>query len=96
MNLSKIYGILKNKYLIITVLFFIWMVFWDENSWLVHQKIDQEIKKLDKSIAYYQKQVRKDSITILMLRDSLEIEKIAREKYFMKKENEDVFIIEYQ
>jgi len=71
------------------------MFFFDENSYLVHRKFNDEITDLESTISYYQKKIIEDKATIKNLKDSLQLERFAREKYFMKKENEDIYLIEF-
>lgn len=94
---SRWYKIFLNKYLIVGVFFVVWMVFFDQNSWFIHKELDKEIKELNRDKKYYQEKLEKETIQINRMKtDSNEIERIAREKHFLKKENEDVFIIEEQ
>lgn len=94
---SRWYKIFLNKYLIVGVFFLVWMVFFDQNSYFIHKELDNEIKKLNRDKNYYQEKLVKETIQInRMRRDSNEIERIAREKHYLKKENEDVFIVEEQ
>ena len=69
-----------NKYSLAIILFIIWMIFFDNTSWLVINFYKNEFEKNDK---FYKK---------LMLNKS-EKEKFARENYFMKKSNEEIFIL---
>lgn len=84
-----------NIYLIILTVFVVWMLFFDENSYLTHREFDKEIKDLKTWIQHHEKRISEDKKVIKKLKDSLELERYAREKYLMKKENEDVFIIEF-
>lgn len=94
---SRWYKILLNKYLIIGVFFIIWIIFFDQNSYLIHRELDKEINQLTIEKEYYQDKLDKEIEQIeKMKKDTTEIERIAREKHFLKKENEDVFIIETQ
>lgn len=93
---KKWFKILSNKYLIIIVAFSIWMLFFDSNSWLVQRKLGHEIKTLKSNKAYYQKEIEQDKKTIEQLNSEEGLERYARENYFMKKDDEDVFIIEYE
>lgn len=94
---SRWYKIFLNKYLIVGGFFLIWMVFFDQNSYFIHKELDKDIQKLNHDKNYYQEKLEKETIQInRMKRDSNEIERIAREKHFLKKENEDVFIVEEQ
>lgn len=92
---KKSYKILTNVFVLIFIPFLIWMLFFDENSYLVHKKFDAEIDDLEKTISFYKKKIEADKATIKKLKDSLQLERFAREKYLMKKENEDIYIIEF-
>ncbi|QAR31218.1 septum formation inhibitor [Ornithobacterium rhinotracheale] len=85
----------KYKYVIISVAFIIWMIFFDQNSVLMHRELNNEITRLNEDIEYYQKELNTQNQQLKQLeKDKSSYEKIAREKYFMKKSNEDIFIIE--
>ena len=92
---SFIFKIITNVFVVILIPFIIWMLFFDENSYLVHRKFNKEIKDLESTISFYKTKIEKDKETIKKLEDSLELERFAREKYLMKKENEDIYIIEF-
>ena len=92
---NKVFRVLSNKYFIILLLFLIWMVFFDENSFLNHWELDREIDNLEKSNEYYKDQIEQDKMVIDNLNDPDSLEKYAREEYKMKKENEEIFLIEY-
>ena len=92
---NKVVKIFTNTYVIILTFFIIWMFFWDDNSYLVHRRFNSEINDLEHTISSYQKKIKEDKATIKKLQDSLQLERFAREKYLMKKENEDIYIIEF-
>ena len=92
---NKLFRIISNKYVIILILFVIWMGFFDENSFMNHRELDEEIEKLENANEYYEKQIETDQKIIDNLNDPDSLEKYAREEYKMKRENEDIFIIEY-
>jgi cell division protein DivIC len=92
---SKFLKFLTNTFVLILVPFIIWMFFFDENSYLAHRKYNAEINDLQKTIEFYQSEITRDSTIIKGLKDSLELERFAREKYLMKKENEEIYIIEF-
>jgi cell division protein FtsB len=71
------------------------MVFFDENSLLNHWELDAEIKKLNEEKEYYQTEINADKELIKNLQNNEDLEKYARETYKMKKENEEIFLIEY-
>lgn len=92
---NKVFKIISNKYVIILVLFVVWMLFFDENSYLNHRELNKEIDKLEDANQYYQEQIEADKKVIDNLNDPDSLEKYAREEYKMKKENEEIYIIEY-
>lgn len=89
---------LSNRHKILLVFFIafvIWMLFFDENSYLIHRELDAEIHKLEESTQYYENQISKDKKMISNLNDPKALEKFARETYKMKKKNEDIYLIEF-
>lgn len=92
---KPLFKIITNVYVIILSIFVVWMFFFDENSYLTHKDFNKEIEALERSIETYKKRISEDKATIKSLQDSLQLEKYAREQYYMKKENEDIYIIEF-
>ncbi|MEN8125820.1 MAG: septum formation initiator family protein [Bacteroidota bacterium] len=92
---NKIVKIISNKYFLILMIFVVWMLFFDENSFLNHRELDKELNKLEKSIDYYQKEIDADNKIISNLKNPDSLEKFAREEYKMKKKNEEIYIIEF-
>ena len=92
---KKWFRIISNKYVLILLIFTTWMLFLDSNSWLIHSELDEEIQELETNKEYYKKEIAKDKAIIDKLNDSLEIESFARQQYYMKRPNEDIYIIEY-
>lgn len=90
------FRIASNKYLLVLVAFIFWMLFLDSNSWLIHRELDLEVDDLEKNKEYYLNEISKDKAIMENLNDSLELEKFARREYYMKRDNEEIFIIEYK
>lgn len=89
--------ILFNKYLLVTLGFIIWMLFFDQNSFLIHRELDKEIKVLKQDREIFSEKLESEKSKIeKMKQDSAEIERIARERHFLKKDNEDIFVVEKQ
>ncbi|MCB0470209.1 MAG: septum formation initiator family protein, partial [Flavobacteriaceae bacterium] len=78
------------------LLFIIWMLFWDSNSWLIHHELNKEMDDLKDQKEYYNKEIQETNKAIKELSNEEGVEKLAREEYYMKKENEDIFIVEYE
>ena len=89
--LSAIPPIFLNKYIVAAMAFLVWMIFFDQNKLTNQIKLSQEINELEKNREYYQEQIKVVKEARVDLNNNLE--KFAREKYFLKKKDEDVFII---
>ena len=92
---NKIIRIIINVYIIISLVFIVWMLYFDGSSYLIHRELNKEIDKLEDANEYYKTEIEKDRKVIDNLKDPDSLEKYAREKYKMKKENEDIYLIEY-
>jgi cell division protein DivIC len=87
---------LSNKYVWVLLFFSAWMIFLDNYSYFDHRFLDNQISELEDNKEYYQEEIKKDKEQIEQLKNPEQIEKYAREKYYMKKENEDIYIIELE
>jgi len=88
--------IVSNKYLLISLLFGVWMLFLDNYSYMDQRQINNQIDELQDNKKYYQDEIRKDKENIKLLKNQDQVEKYGREKYHMKKPNEVIYIIEYE
>jgi len=84
---------LKSPFIILGLLFVLWILFFDSNSYLNHRRLSSTIDQLEKDQVHYREEIRKDSIALDELSNPEGLEKYAREKYHMKKENEEIFLI---
>lgn len=102
MNQNKnIRGLLRkiflSKYAFVLVLFFAYLIFFDEHNLIQRNRNHREIQKLEQEYHYYQDKIGSDKEKIDKLNnDSAFLEKYAREEYHMKKDDEDIFIIKNQ
>ena len=93
---SKFFKVVSNLYILISVVFFIWIFFIDSNSILVNIKLNKEISELKERKDILENQIQMDKKIISNLQNPDSLEKYAREKLYMKKENEEIFIIEFE
>ena len=93
---SKFFKIVSNLYILISIVFFIWIFFIDSNSILVNIKLNKEISELKERKEILENQIQMDKKIISNLQNPDSLEKYAREKLYMKKENEEIFIIEFE
>jgi cell division protein FtsB len=93
--LKKLPPAFRNFYVVTGLCFLVWMLFLDSNDLISRFKLGAKLRNLDREKAYYQEKiadVEKDRHELMTDRELLE--KFAREKYLMKKETEDIFIIQ--
>lgn len=81
-----------NKYLLSMVMFLVWVTFFDKNNLYNQYRLSQNLEKLEEDKIELEQKLE----TALVERENLKNnkERYAREKYFVKKDNEEVFIIE--
>ena len=85
---------LRNKYLILLLLFILWIIFLDDYNLIHQKKIKNNVDELKELKDFYISEIKSDSAELSKLKnDSNEQERFAREKFLMKKDNEDIFII---
>lgn len=87
---------LGSKYTLVSLFFIVWMLFLDNYSYMDSRVLDKEINELEDNKRYYQEEIAKDKQSIKNLNNPGQTEKYAREKYYMKKDSEDIFIIDIE
>ena len=90
-----IFPLLRNKYSLSLIVFFVWVIFFDTNN-LINRIINlKHVHKLERDIIFYEEKIKDDRAKLEELQSNpANLEKFAREQFLMKKDNEDVFIIE--
>lgn len=93
--LKRIPSWLKNKYVLSALGFTLWILFFDDRDFITtHFKQRHELRKLDESRRYYEGQISRTRKELNDLKSNpVTIEKYAREKYLMKRDNEDLFLV---
>ena len=93
--IRPVFKFVSNKYFIAFCVFFVLMFFFDRNDIFVQMERRKELKALEIQKKFYQSEIDKTQKDLNDLQhNTAALEKLAREKYFMKKDNEDVFIVE--
>ena len=92
--IERIPTVLRNKYLLASLLFVLWILFFDSNNLIARYRELQNLNKLRADTEYYRNKIKEDNKKLQELRlDSRNLEKYAREQYRMKKPDEDLYII---
>jgi cell division protein FtsB len=93
--LKKFLSIITNKYLIAFSFFVVWMLFFDQRDYFQQRERRAELKKLEVKKQYYVQEIEKAQKELTDLQNNpAALEKFAREHYLMKKDGEDIYIIE--
>ncbi|MBO4307913.1 MAG: septum formation initiator family protein [Bacteroidales bacterium] len=91
---STIWRIVKNKYVIAFLVFLAVFFFFDENNFFVTRSLRRDVGNLKHTLDTLHQGIINDSIQAERLKDNMDsIERYGREKYYMKRNNEDVFVI---
>ena len=92
--MKKIISIIKNKYLITLITLTVWVIFFDKNDLSTQIELRKEVKQLEEERNYYAHEIADiTSDTRELNTNPKTLEKFAREKYYMKRDNEDIFVI---
>lgn len=92
--MKRFVSVAKNKFLIASIAFFAWMLFFDRYDLPTQFNYQKEKNKLEQEKFFYSTEIEKLEVLIKDVQyNQAEIQRIAREKYKMKKDNEDVYVI---
>jgi cell division protein DivIC len=96
--LKKYYSLiplpLKNKFVIVSIFFLMWMLFFDKNSFYNQLKLQATLEELNSKLSYYDDEIKVDSKkSVEISSDDKNLEKFAREEHLMKRSDEEIFII---
>ena len=92
--LKLIFRILINKFFLTTIAFVVWMVFFDSINLMTRNHLQEKLDALNLEKQFYLQEIKRDStLTSQLMTDSTQLEKFARERYLMKKDKEDLFLV---
>lgn len=95
MKWKKVWNIVKNKYVAATLIFVVLIVFLDENNLFVTSRLRREVRELGQEEVALRDGIVQDSLRVNSLVGDVEaLERYGREEYYMKRANEDVYVIE--
>jgi cell division protein DivIC len=93
--MKKVLQFLLNKFVLTSIAFVLWMTFFDQNDWMTQKEARKELKDTKEHIQFLTaktEEMEKDLVRLQTNPDRLE--QYAREHYRMKRDNEDLYIIE--
>lgn len=92
--LKRVLFIVKNKFIIASLAFIVWMLFFDRNDLSSQMQYTKQRKNLEAEKVFYEKEISEVEKNLEELNsDPRKLQKFAREKYLMKKDNEDIYVI---
>ncbi len=84
----------RNKYILVVAFFLVWMMFFDNNNWFYLNKLTDEAHLKQSEKSWYKREIGESERELTELTTDLQaLAKFGREKYYMKKSNEDVFVV---
>ena len=94
-KLSALVRAFRNKYLVSIIVFVIWVSFFDRNDLITQWDRKQELKKLEISTSFYENEIAKTKKDLTELNNNPAVmEKFAREKFYLKRPNEEIFVVD--
>ena len=91
---AKVWHIVKNRYVAATLIFIAIFLFVSENNLFVIKRLGREVSQLNREAAILEKDIQQDSIEAMSLLDDAEaLEAYGREHYYMKRPNEDIYVV---
>ena len=93
--IRKIPPFIYNKYFLATALFAVWMLFFDRNDFFTQVSRKSELNQIEESKEYFAQKIAEGKKFSSDMRSSADaVEKFVREKYLMKRDNEDLYLIQ--
>lgn len=93
--MKKVLSVLTNKFLLTALAFGAWMLYFDQNDWYSMREKKKELQDIKDNIAYLNKEISSmEHETVALRSDPQKLEQFAREHYNMKRDNEDLYIID--
>lgn len=94
MTMERLLSVIRNKFIIATVAFAVWMLFFDRHDVTTQYGYYSELKDLEAQRDFYVSEMERINKTVSDIHTNPEeVQRIARERYQMKKDNEDVFVV---
>ena len=93
-SMKRLIDLFKNKFFLVTLAFLVWMIFFDKNDLFSQYEYRRQVSKLTQERDFYKAQTDQVTKELNELSSNpQQLEKFAREKYLMKKDNEDVYLV---
>ncbi len=91
---SKVFKLLRNKYLLVTLFFIVWIFFFDTNNLIRWYSTVKDVAIQQRQKEYYKTAIRQADEKLKELRSNRDsLEKFAREQYFFHESDEEIFIV---
>ena len=91
--LKKIPGLYRNKFVIASLIFILWMAFFDNNDLIRQYKVWDKLQDVKAESKRKKDMIHDIKTSLAQLQDKNQLEKFARETYMFKRDNEDIFVV---
>jgi cell division protein DivIC len=93
--MKKAFRLLTNKFILTSAVFVVWMMYFDQYDYFMMKERNKQLDELKQNIQYLDKEIAQmDADRNAMLNNRARLEEYARENYYMKRDNEDLYVIE--
>lgn len=93
-SLNIVFWIIKNKYVMTLLIFAIWLLFFDSNSYINQRRLNSALEKVKSEREFYTTEIKRDKKAAEDLKSNTNLlERFAREQFLMKRDDEDVYLI---
>ncbi|OIP00325.1 MAG: hypothetical protein AUJ98_08265 [Bacteroidetes bacterium CG2_30_33_31] len=90
---KRIWPILYNKYFVVIFVFFVYILIFDNNNLIFQYRLISQLNSLQNQKDFYLTEIKKDNESInVLLTNKRNLERFGREKYLMKRDNEDIYL----
>ena len=91
---KKIISILTNRYVLTSIVFMVLIFGFGPNNLMVQHRLNNKLEKVETEKKFYLKEIEKDrNISKVLMTNKDNLERFAREHYWMKRDNEDVYLV---
>lgn len=92
---GRLLALMSNRYVLVLLVFSLWVIFFDANSVINIYRARRRVASLEEKKRYYDACIAADEARLRDLKTSrMSLEKFARERYYMRRANEDVYVVE--
>ena len=92
--IKSIFNFVINRYVLTSIIFIVWIFGFGPNNIMVQHRLEKKFEEVESEKKFYLEEIKKDQKMSQDLMTNMDnLERFAREKYWMKRDNEDVYLV---